>query len=50
MFIVGLDGQLPDPTVQVLQDPASSAEKHAQNSYYSFALLDVPKKSATTLQ
>ena len=30
--------QLLDSTVQVLQDPASSAEKHAQNSWYRFVL------------
>ena len=30
--------QLLDLTAQVLQDPASSAEKHAQNSCYSFVL------------
>ena len=36
--------QLLDPTVQVLQDPASSAEKHAQNSCYSFVLSGCSKE------
>ena len=41
-----------DPTVQVLQDPASSAEKHAQNSCYSFVLSGCSKEASnnTTIE